>query len=103
LVAFVGFEGDSPGILDQLQPLQTRMPVLADDDVVVHGDADAVAAVCYAITGIILAGFIGYASPTAGSDYLLLSIAAVVVGGTPFTGGRGSVIASGAAALLWRS
>src|SRR3954468_2119122 len=25
---------------DQLQPLQTRMPVLADDDVVVHGDAE---------------------------------------------------------------
>lgn len=60
----------------------------------------AAAAVCYAITGIILAGFIGYASPTAGSDYLLPSIAAVVVGGTPFTGGRGSVIASGAAALF---
>lgn len=58
------------------------------------------AAVCYAITGILLAGFVGYASPTAGSDYLLPSIAAVVVGGTPFTGGRGSVIASGAAALF---
>src|SRR6266436_6021981 len=26
--------------LNQLQPLQTRMPVLADDDVVVHGDAE---------------------------------------------------------------
>ena len=26
--------------LDQLQPLQARMPVLADDDVVVHGDAE---------------------------------------------------------------
>src|SRR5947207_16017989 len=25
---------------DQLQPLQTRMPVLADDDVVVHGNAE---------------------------------------------------------------
>ncbi|WP_456671098.1 ABC transporter permease [Bradyrhizobium sp. USDA 3240] len=58
------------------------------------------AAICYAITGILLAGFVGYASPTAGSDYLLPSIAAVVVGGTPFTGGRGSVIASGAAALF---
>ena len=58
------------------------------------------AAICYAITGILLAGFVGYASPTAGSDYLLPSIAAVVVGGTPFTGGRGSVVASGAAALF---
>jgi len=26
--------------LDQLQPLQTRMAVLADDDVVVHGNAE---------------------------------------------------------------
>jgi hypothetical protein len=25
---------------DQLQPFQTRMPVLADDDVVVHGNAE---------------------------------------------------------------
>jgi len=58
------------------------------------------AAVCYSITGVLLAGFVGYASPTAGADYLLPSIAAVVVGGTPFTGGRGSVVASGAAALF---
>src|SRR6266478_7322094 len=29
-----------PRGLDQLQPLQTRMPVLADNDVVVHGDAE---------------------------------------------------------------
>ena len=26
--------------LDQLQPLQARVPVFADDDVVVHGDAE---------------------------------------------------------------
>ena len=26
--------------LDQLQSLQARMPVLADDDVIVHGDAE---------------------------------------------------------------
>jgi hypothetical protein len=26
--------------LDQLHPLQTRVPVLADDDVVVHGNAE---------------------------------------------------------------
>src|SRR5215475_5921645 len=29
-----------PGTSDQLQPLQARVPVLADDDVVVHGDAE---------------------------------------------------------------
>lgn len=60
----------------------------------------AAAGLCYAIAGISLGGFIGYATPTAGTTYLLPSIAAVVVGGTPFTGGRGSVIATGGAALF---
>jgi ribose transport system permease protein len=58
------------------------------------------AALCFSVAGILYAGFIGSASPSAGNDYLLPSIAAVVVGGTPFTGGRGSVIASGVAALF---
>jgi len=59
------------------------------------------AGVCFAVSGLLLAGFIGSASQTAGSDYLLTSIAAVAVGGTPFTGGRGSVIASAVAALFF--
>jgi ribose transport system permease protein len=49
---------------------------------------------------VLLAGYIGNATHTAGNDYLMPAIAAVVVGGTPFTGGRGSVIASGVAALF---
>lgn len=60
----------------------------------------AVAAMCFGVAGMLFTGFIGSASQTAGADYLLPAIAAVVVGGTPFTGGRGSVIASGAAALF---
>jgi ribose transport system permease protein len=59
------------------------------------------AAVCFAVSGLLLAGYIGSASQTAGNDYLLTSIAAVAVGGTPFTGGRGSVIASAVAALFF--
>ncbi|MGO4317854.1 ABC transporter permease [Agrobacterium sp. MCAB5] len=59
-----------------------------------------IAAVCFAVAGMLFTGFIGSASQTAGNDYLLPAIAAVVVGGTPFTGGRGSVIASGVAALF---
>jgi len=62
--------------------------------------AYAISGLCFAVAGILLAGFIGNASHTAGNDYLLPAIAAVVVGGTPFTGGRGSVIASGIAALF---
>jgi ribose transport system permease protein len=57
-------------------------------------------AVCFCAAGMLLAGFIGSASQTSGNDYLLPAIAAVVVGGTPFTGGRGSVVASAVAALF---
>ncbi|WP_055135027.1 ABC transporter permease [Pseudomonas corrugata] len=62
--------------------------------------AYVVSAVCFAVAGMLLAGFIGSASHTAGNDYLLPAIAAVVVGGTPFTGGKGSVVASAVAALF---
>jgi ribose transport system permease protein len=57
-------------------------------------------AVCFCAAGMLLAGFIGSASQSSGNDYLMPAIAAVVVGGTPFTGGRGSVIASAAAAVF---
>lgn len=62
--------------------------------------AYVISAVSFAVAGILLAGFIGSASHTAGNDYLLPAIAAVVVGGTPFTGGKGSVVASAVAALF---
>ncbi|MFV0383646.1 ABC transporter permease [Paracoccus sp. (in: a-proteobacteria)] len=60
----------------------------------------AAAAICFAVAGMLYAGFIGSASQNAGDDFLLPGIAAVVVGGTPFSGGRGSVIASGIAAVF---
>lgn len=60
----------------------------------------AFASVCFAAAGILLAGVIGSASHLAGPDYLLPGIAAVVVGGTAFTGGRGSIVASAVAALF---
>jgi ribose transport system permease protein len=41
------------------------------------------------VTGILLAGFSGAADPTVGAAYLFTTVAAVVVGGTPLTGGRG--------------
>ena len=46
-------------------------------------------AVCAAIVGILLTGFSGQASLGMGDDYLLPSIAVVVVGGALITGGRG--------------
>ena len=62
--------------------------------------AYVVSALCFGVAGVLLAGYIGNATHTAGNDYLMPAIAAVVVGGTPFTGGRGSLIASGVAALF---
>ncbi|MZR13411.1 ABC transporter permease [Maritimibacter sp. DP07] len=60
----------------------------------------AFASACFAVTGILLSGVIGSASHIAGPEYLLPGIAAVVVGGTAFGGGTGSVLASAVAALF---
>lgn len=46
-------------------------------------------AVLAAVTGMLLAGFSGAADPTVGGPYTFTTVAAVVVGGTPLTGGRG--------------
>jgi ribose transport system permease protein len=46
-------------------------------------------ALCAALVGIMLTGFSGQASLGMGDDYLLPSIAVVVVGGALITGGRG--------------
>jgi len=47
---------------------------------------------CAGLVGILLTGFSGQASLGMGDDYLLPSIAVVIVGGTLITGGRGSYI-----------
>jgi len=55
-----------------------------------------------ALAGIWLAGQQGGGSPVVGNDYILTSVAAVVIGGTSIFGGRGSVAATiaGGLALL---
>jgi ribose transport system permease protein len=62
--------------------------------------AYAFASICFAAAGMLLSGLVGSASNLAGPEYLLPSIATVVVGGASFSGGRGSVIASGVAAVF---
>ena len=54
----------------------------------------------YAIAGILLAAFFKTPGVFIGNSYLLPTIAAVVLGGTPLTGGVGSVVASVVAALF---
>lgn len=53
-----------------------------------------------AVGGILLAGLLRNPTLTAGDDYLLPSIAAVVLGGTALTGGRGSLIGTALGALF---
>lgn len=52
------------------------------------------------IGGIILAGEVGFGSPTTGISYSLMSITAVVLGGAIISGGRGSFVATLFGAIL---
>lgn len=62
--------------------------------------AYVVAAVCYGIAGILLAGYLQNVTVSAGSSYLMSVIAVVIVGGTPLSGGRGTIIGTAIAALF---
>ncbi len=48
-------------------------------------------AVLACVTGLLLSAYVGIASPGIGDSYTLATIASVVIGGTAFTGGKGSV------------
>lgn len=54
----------------------------------------------YALGGLALAGVAGQPGRTLGEPFLLPSVAAVVVGGTPLGGGVGSALATAAGALF---
>jgi ribose transport system permease protein len=63
--------------------------------------ATYVAAGCaYGLAGVLLTGFLGIPGPLPGDNYLLPSIAAVVLGGTSLAGGAGSVAATAAGAVF---
>jgi ribose/xylose/arabinose/galactoside ABC-type transport system permease subunit len=53
-----------------------------------------------AIAGIILAGRLGTGYPNAGTGFELDAIVAVVLGGTPLSGGRGTILGTLAAVLV---
>ena len=58
------------------------------------------AALAYGGAGILIAGFLRTPGIATGNDYLLPTIAAVVLGGTSLAGGTGSVIATAVGALF---
>ena len=53
--------------------------------------AYVVSGVLASVAGLLLSAYIGVGTLKLGDDYMLNSIAAVVLGGTPFEGGRGSI------------
>jgi ribose transport system permease protein len=58
------------------------------------------AALCYTAAGVLLAGYVSTPNVGSGDQYLMPAIAAVVVGGTAFTGGRGNIVGTAVAALF---
>lgn len=63
--------------------------------------AYCLAGVFYALAGYMLSALTATGNPNAGNSYLLLMFAAIAIGGTAFSGGRGGMIGSmiGAATL----
>ena len=59
-----------------------------------------IAALCYGVAGIMLAGYVVAPSLSLGNPYLLASITAVVIGGTSFGGGRARLAGTAVAAIF---
>ena len=66
----------------------------------IQSSAYIISGLCAAGGGLLLAGFVGSGSLGAGQDVLLQSVAAVVIGGTTFEGGKGGVLGSVAGAFF---
>lgn len=58
------------------------------------------ASLSYGLAGILFAGYFATPGLSAGSDYLLPTVAAVVLGGTSLAGGSGSVVATAVGAVF---
>jgi ribose/xylose/arabinose/galactoside ABC-type transport system permease subunit len=52
------------------------------------------------VAGLVLSGYIGYVDQRLGTDFNVNSIAAAIVGGTTFSGGRGNPLGVAAGAIL---
>lgn len=65
-----------------------------------RGGAYVWAQVLYCLAGVLLAGIVAQPTAYEGDNYLLPSVAVVVLGGTSLLGGRGQLVASAIAALF---
>lgn len=62
--------------------------------------AYSIAGLCYGLAGVMAAGYLSLPAVFVGNDYLLASVAAVVVAGNALTGGVVSFVASAVGALF---
>lgn len=62
-----------------------------------------IAGMCSGLAGLLLLSYAGTANLDLGASYLLLSIAAAVIGGTSLAGGEGSVIGAATGAIAFET
>jgi len=79
-------------------PSAARYAGIRTDAVVIA--AHVICSVLALLGGLVLSGYIGYVDLNLGADYNLNSIAAAIVGGTTFTGGRGNLFGTAAGVAL---
>lgn len=79
-------------------PIAARLSGLSVDRLVTS--AYVLCSFCAVTSGIILTGYVGYVDRFIASGFDLDSIAAAVIGGTSFAGGRGSLLGTMAGVLL---
>ena len=79
-------------------PSAARYAGIKTDAVVIV--AHVVCSVLSLLGGLVLSGYIGYVDLRLGTDYNMNSIAASIIGGTTFTGGRGNLFGTAAGVLL---
>jgi ribose transport system permease protein len=58
------------------------------------------AALCVSAAGVLMAGYVSTPNVTSGNRYLLSAVAAVVIGGTSFAGGKGRIVGTAVGALF---
>lgn len=66
----------------------------------IRRSAYLISSMCYALAGFLLAGYLNVPDLQVGQSYVMPSIAAVVLGGTLFSGGRGRLVGTLIAAVL---
>ncbi|HEX7974550.1 MAG TPA: ABC transporter permease [Anaerolineales bacterium] len=79
-------------------PAAARYAGIRTDSVIIA--AHVVCSMLAMLAGLVLSGYIGYVDLRLGADYNLNSIAASIVGGVTFTGGRGNLFGTAAGVAL---